>query len=275
MKNKQAFTLIELLVVIAIIAILAGILLPALARAKQQATGANCISAKKQMQVAWTMYANDFGDRLAFNNDQSQDYEATHDWAEGILDWSTNPENTNYMYLIDPRVSSMGPYVGKNYLIEWCPADIYVGPHQTPLGWSHRCRSISMDGAVGDGKKYTFSNWGGVQMWWAKKMSDLIAPGTAQSWVFSDEHPDSIDDEIMYIDPGCTNGTGTFTELPASYHNLACGVSFADGHVELHKWFETETVHPVTYSDIDQVGVTRSRDLAWLAQRTPHAPGAP
>ena len=65
MKNQNSgFTLIELLVVIAIIAILAGMLLPALARSKGMATGAACQSNQKQLALAWTMYAGDNDDRI-------------------------------------------------------------------------------------------------------------------------------------------------------------------------------------------------------------------
>lgn len=128
-----------------------------------------------------------------------------------------------------------------------------------------------MDGAVGDGDKYTFSNWT-TPMWWAVKGSDLTHPGPAMSWVFTDEHPDSIDDEIMYINPMETNGTGVFDELPSPLHNNACGLSFADGHCEIHKWQAAETCHPITYAPVDQVSVTLSPDLAWLAQRTPYGP---
>src|ERR1700678_3794951 len=70
----KGFTLIELLVVIAIIAILAAMLLPALSRAKTEAVSTQCLSNKKQMQLSWAMYVNDFNDYLPINADQSQPY---------------------------------------------------------------------------------------------------------------------------------------------------------------------------------------------------------
>ena len=102
--------------------------------------------------------------------------------------------------------------------------------------------------------------------WWVKGW-------VLKSWVFIDERPDSIDDELMYIDPAVKNGTGSFTEFPGSFHNRASGISFADGHAELHKWVTATTLLPVQYKAEDQISVTLSPDLAWLAQRTPDAPG--
>jgi prepilin-type N-terminal cleavage/methylation domain-containing protein/prepilin-type processing-associated H-X9-DG protein len=271
--RKTAFTLIELLVVIAIIAILAALLLPALARAKAKAWAVSCMSNKKQLQLAWFMYAGDNNDRLAMNADKSlltpNVVGGTPSWVYGWLDWSSSTANTNLLYLTDERAAGLGPYTAKQVGIYWCPADIYLTASQKAMGWSHRSRSVAMDGAVGGGDKFSFG-WG--NFFFAKNMSDLNVPGPSVSWVFIDEHPDSVDDGVLYINPACTNGTGVFTELPGSLHGGSCGVSFADGHAEIHKWVDPTTVHPVTLSVVNQVSVSNNRDLAWLAQRTPRQP---
>src|SRR5882672_10529790 len=67
-SSEPGFTLIELLVVIAIIAILAAMLLPALATAKDKATRTTCINNQKQMAIAMRMYGDDFRDYMAFPN---------------------------------------------------------------------------------------------------------------------------------------------------------------------------------------------------------------
>jgi prepilin-type N-terminal cleavage/methylation domain-containing protein/prepilin-type processing-associated H-X9-DG protein len=265
-----AFTLIELLVVIAIIAILAALLLPALAKAKQKAQAAQCMSNKKQLQLAWFMYAGDNNDRLPMNADKSlltpNVAGGTPSWVCGWLDWSTSTANTNLDYLTSDVAAGLGACTAKQVGIYWCPTDIYLTAAQRSMGWSHRSRSIAMDGAVGDGHKF---NFGWPNYYWARKMSDLVSPGPVMSWVFIDEHPDSIDDGVLYTNPGYTNGTGVFTELPGSLHGGACGVSFADGHAEIHKWVDPLTVHPVTYTRVNEAIVGNNRDLAWMAQRTP------
>ena len=89
------------------------------------------------------------------------------------------------------------------------------------------------------------------------------------SWVLVDEHPDSINDSMLYVDGLLTAATAKWVDWPASYHDGACGFSFADGHSEIHKWRDSRTVVPVTYTSINNKTVTNSVDFDWLLQRSP------
>jgi prepilin-type N-terminal cleavage/methylation domain-containing protein/prepilin-type processing-associated H-X9-DG protein len=290
-RNK-GFTLIELLVVIAIIAILAAMLLPALARAKQSAIVTQCMSNKKQLDVAWVMYAGDNHELFPDNHDYSttapgvgpwEPGTETPCWCEGVMDWGTTitangggPDNINTLNLTSFKVSLLGPYVGNQVTIFWCPADVFLSSAQRKLGWQHRCRSVCMSGAIGPGVKYSFPSWDAYFVN-VSKSSGFIHPGAADTWVFMDEQPDSIDDAQLYADvepSALATGTGQFTELPAAYHNNACGIAFADGHAEIHKWLNSQTIVAVSYQAHvvglnQQVQVTDDPDLTWLAQKTP------
>jgi prepilin-type N-terminal cleavage/methylation domain-containing protein len=274
-SQREGFTLIELLVVIAIIAILAALLLPTLAKAKQRAQAVLCMSNNKQLTLAWHMYAGENNDKLVINSDQNDEFAGGNSWETTHLDWSPDPDNTNVQKEISQ--SPLAPFLANSASILYCPTTtMYVSSIQRQLGYRFRIRSVAMDAAVGDGTgKPAAGCITTPTFFYAKKMSDLTHPGPAASWVFMDEHPDAIDDGCLYIDPSEQTGNGEFTELPSSLHNGACGLSYSDGHAEIHKWLDPNTLRPVIYeqSNAQRVEVVNSPDLAFLAQHTPYAPG--
>ncbi len=89
-----------------------------------------------------------------------------------------------------------------------------------------------------------------------------MAPTPAMCWVLIDENPNSINDGWFVCDP---NNLSTWPDVPASYHNAAGGLSFADGHAEIKKWKDSNVVNakvPPVNKD------PAANDLLWLQERT-------
>ena len=262
--NRAAFTLIELLVVIAIIAILAGMLLPALSKAKGKTKGIKCMNNGKQMSLGFIMYAEDNDELLikSLDNAATPENNKRSLLVRGNLDYSSNRDNWEPTNTI--ALSPLQKYVGNSYEIWKCPSDIGMvvapGGKRVP-----RVRSQSMS------QVFDYGSWLPASRYRVySRLSHIVIP--TQTWIMVDEHPDSINDAacaVQMANEGAT--TAQIIDFPASYHNGAAGFSFADGHSEIHQWKGSKIKAPVKYNNNLALNVPAGdsvRDVIWWSKNT-------
>jgi prepilin-type N-terminal cleavage/methylation domain-containing protein/prepilin-type processing-associated H-X9-DG protein len=270
-RNSPGFTLIELLVVIAIIAILASLLLPALGGAKLRAQGVYCMNNEKQMINATMMYNTDNTEYFPPNPDDGNDVPG-YDWCAGNVSGGTPPgspgapELYDTEILKDPIRNLVSVYLGASHGVWKCPADPRFGKYvscvdQDPsrLGTTvAAARSISGNQGVGTVDPLFAATWFGhsgkpilpVNGPWLDgyhghihnkpyatfgKTSDFGLTSPSLIFWTVDEDPYSINDAALAVSAAVPE----IVDSPASFHANACGLSFCDGHAEIHKWLSS------------------------------------
>jgi prepilin-type N-terminal cleavage/methylation domain-containing protein len=259
-----AFTLIELLVVVAVVAILASLLFPTLSHAKSKAQGTQCLNNLKQFALAWTMYNGESNGRVAPNDccDLPGSTPHVNTWVRGWIYLGDNStDDTNTLFLTQ---SLLAPYLNQNVQIWRCPSDKSTsrqGGRDLP-----RVRTVSMNCWLNAQEPNIWATGGRM----IKQVSDMIEPSPSQTFVFTDERSDSINDAYFDVVMDRRDLIARLGDWPGSYHNGAGTFSFADSRAEFHKWQDPRTTPPLQTNHWDlgnkygAAAFPNSPDVEWL-----------
>ena len=262
--RPTAFTLIELLVVIAIIALLIGILLPALGRAREAGKTTVCLSGQRNLAAAFVMYASDNDDGVVSswtNRDPNPNNGMDHSW----VDWPTRPSgqrmNTGQLrnaqdlegHYRGIRNGQLWPYL-ENIEIYHCPSDI-------------RGKGRGLAGAIA-WRTYSMPNCmngdAGWEVWCGSKfvterIVNIDFPTTKVVFLEeSDFRGVNMNSWVMHLDEE------RWVDPLTVWHDDSSTLGYADGHAEVHHWQSRQTIEMSERQQLD-TACPGNPDWAYLA----------
>ena len=257
-KRQGAFTLVELLAVMSIIFVLASLLFPALALAKEKARRVKCYSNERQLMLAWTMYSDDTGKIAANGYIQGGGEETKPLWVQGYYNHHVAlADSINAALLLDSKYAQFSDYI-REIKIYKCPSDRKVFIDRRREMAFTKLRSYSMNCYLG---------WMDTGPWKPKgqisyRECSILSP--SEKLVFLDLHPESICWPFFGVET-----YDVFFMVPANHHAGAAALSFADGHVASKRWTDRRTLQPLTeeaWHDHHELSPGNA-DLQWLRER--------
>lgn len=234
-RKRGGFTLIELLVVVAVIALLMGVLMPALRRARDAGRRTVCLSNVRSLTIAWSMYSDENDNRLINANAVriQQSAPGKYVWASGRPTWVgvwAGPYNLEAlkaaitMGLFYPYVKTVDAYKCTNHKF----LSKFIREASNPITQyaDRRIRSYSIVDSL-----HGAASYGGE-------------PITSRSQI------KNYSEKMVFFDRGAEGQAGwsifpqreQFFNPPGIQHSNGTVVSFADGHSEYWKWEDPRTV---------------------------------
>jgi prepilin-type N-terminal cleavage/methylation domain-containing protein/prepilin-type processing-associated H-X9-DG protein len=256
-RTGSGFTLVELLVVIAIIALLMGVLMPALSRAREQGKRAVCLYYQRQMATAWMVYADDNGDKIV-NGD-----------AEEYGDWETSS---------GAYASSGNHYKEKPWVLRDWDGTLTLAQKKDQITNGALFRYIREVKAY----KCPRANADETRSFSAVDQMNVTVIGTAVLntnvlLIKTRQQIKKTYERMIFVDDGGCEGkteggwTVTFEkppqwwDPPSARHGDGTTFSFVDGHAEYHKWLEPSTLECAKQAQAHYIitPATQTRDIRW------------